>query len=161
MTGYVVTIAINVFAYMVLRSMRNPDKTAKVPKYRRLQEWSHVVMTFFGLVGVISSRTVFGTASTATQSIMCIVLGVILCIVIVLYVWAMLLLRIERKRKRSEDQNLCYICDSDAAIYFTGTFEQCSQYLQEQAEMFTFLPQTMILTEEKYAAMFCCDIITE
>lgn len=58
-----------------------------------------------------------------------------------------------------EEQNLCYICDSDAAIYFTGTSEQCSQYLQEQAEMFTFLPQVMILTEEKYIAMFCCNSI--
>lgn len=102
MTGYVVTIAINVFAYMVLRSMRNPDKTAEVPKYKRLLEWAYVVMTFYGMVGVIGSRTVFGTACTAAQLIMCIVLCVILCIGIVLQVWAMLLMRIERKRQRLE-----------------------------------------------------------
>lgn len=67
--------------------------------------------------------------------------------------------QLHRKDKSLKDnQNLCYICDSDAAIYFTGTSEQCSQYLQEQAEMFTFLPQVMILSEKKYVAMFCCNI---
>lgn len=102
MLGYVVVMAVNVFAYTVLRSMRNLDKTAEVPKYRRLQEWSHVVMTFFGMVGVISSRTVFGTASTIAQLIMCIALDVILCIGIVLLVWAMLLLQIEQKKKNKK-----------------------------------------------------------
>lgn len=53
-----------------------------------------------------------------------------------------------------ENKNLCYICDSDAAIYFTCTYEQCLQYLQEQAEIFSFLPRVMILTEEKYVEMF-------
>lgn len=65
--------------------------------------------------------------------------------------------RIEADMKL-ENKNLCYICDSDAAIYFTGTSEQCLQYLQEHAEMFTVLPPVMILTEEKYIAMFFCDI---
>lgn len=60
-----------------------------------------------------------------------------------------------------ENQNLCYICDSDAAIYFTGTLEQCSQYLHEQAEIFSFLPRVMILTEEKYVGMFSPTEITD
>lgn len=100
MMGYVVVMAVNIFAYTVLRSMRNLDKTAEVPKYRRLQEWSYAVMTFFGMVGVISSRTVFGTASTAAQLIMCIALGVILCIGIVLQIWAILLMRIKQKNEK-------------------------------------------------------------
>lgn len=102
MIGYVIVIAVNVFAYTVLRSVRDPYKTAEVPKHRRLQEWSYAVMTFFGMVGIISSRTVFGTASTAAQLIMCIALGVILCIGIVLQVWAMLLLRIEQRKKNEK-----------------------------------------------------------
>lgn len=53
-------------------------------------------------------------------------------------------------------QIVCHICDSDAAIYFTGTAEQCLQYLQEQDEMFAQLPQVMILTEEKYMTMSGC-----
>lgn len=116
MTGYIVTMAINVFAYMILRSMRNPDKTAKVPKYRRLLEWAYVVMTFFGMVGVICSRTVFGTASTAAQLIMCIVLCVISCIGIVLQVWAMLLMRIERKEQKGGKS----LCTRDSRILFTN-----------------------------------------
>lgn len=59
---------------------------------------------------------------------------------------------------RQENDDLCYICDRDAAIYFKGTSEQCLQYLQEQAEMFNFLPEVVIMTKEKYVAMFCCDI---
>lgn len=98
MAGYVVVIAINIFAYMVLRSMRDSEKTAKVPKYRRLLEWAYIVMLVYGMVGVISSRMEFCITNTTTQLIMNIVLVVILCVSIVLQIWAMCLMRIERKR---------------------------------------------------------------
>ncbi len=99
MAGYLIVTAINVFAYMWLRSMPNPDHADKIPKYRRLQLHSHAVLMCFGMIGVISSRIIFDVASNTAQLVMCIVLGIMLCIAMIFQVWAWCLVRAECKSK--------------------------------------------------------------
>lgn len=88
MIGYLIVMAMNVFAYMWLRSLPNPDHADKIPKYRKLQLHSHALLTCFGMIGVISSRIIFGIASEMMQLIMCIVMAVLLCVAAVFQVWA-------------------------------------------------------------------------
>lgn len=97
MAGYLIVTAMNVFAYMWLRSMPDPEQADKMPKYRELQLHSHALLTCFGMIGVISSRMIFGIASVMMQLIMCIVMAVLLCAAMVFQVWAWCLLRAKRK----------------------------------------------------------------
>lgn len=88
---YIVIVLINVLTCVILWLIQSPDKTTEVSKCLRLQKWSHAILAFFGMIGIIVC-TVFGTASTV-KLIMRIVFGVTFCIAAVLQVWAIRLIR--------------------------------------------------------------------
>lgn len=88
MAGYLIIAAVNILAYMWLRSLPNPEQADEMPKHRKLQMHSHELLTCYGVVGAVSSRMIFGIASDLMQLIMCVIMVMLLCAAVVLQVWA-------------------------------------------------------------------------
>ncbi len=97
---YIIVMAISVFGYMVLHSMRI-EQTAEVPKYRKLQELSNVILTCFGMIGLVGSRTVLNTDNTVAKLMLLVILGILVCVAAVCQIRALWLMRNAQKSEES------------------------------------------------------------
>lgn len=62
-------IVINPLAYIHSMLIGETDENGEIPKHRKLQEWSYTLLMFYGLLGIINSRSIFEVTDIMVQLI--------------------------------------------------------------------------------------------
>lgn len=97
-TLYFVAIVTNSLAYIQSMLIGETDENGEIPKYRKLQEWSYTLMTFYGSLGIINSSSIFEVADIIVQFIH-IIHWILLLVGITFQI---LSLRLEIKKQKKE-----------------------------------------------------------
>ncbi len=62
-------IVINPLAYIQSMLIGETDENGEIPKHRKLQEWSYTLLMFYGILGIINSRSIFEVSDIIVQLI--------------------------------------------------------------------------------------------
>lgn len=93
-------IVINPLAYIQSMLIGETDENGEILKHKKLQEWSYTLLMFYGLLGIINSRSLFGVADVIFQ-IVNIIQWMLLIVGIAFQVLG---LRLEIKERRIENK---------------------------------------------------------
>lgn len=93
-------IVINPLAYIQSILIGETDENGEIPKHRKLQEWSYTLLMFYGIIGIINSRSIFEVDNVMVQLIN-IIQWILLLVGIAFQIFG---LRLEIKERRIENK---------------------------------------------------------